>query len=166
MRAECAVAMGKIALDLTVSFNQVGSLFCIIQLGWACLFFKHDCCISEARLTLYQSVSHVYRFVEHSVRIVGRARMRRVHFAWKISNNWACVGWEEYLLHSLFEKSQIRKDNDNRPSTAMNFEISVDIGSVCRQVQLPRTCKADTFGISGNTRFLEPLVRAPSLFIE
>ena len=38
-----------------------------------------------------------------------------------------------HLLHSLFEKSQMRKDNDNRPSTAMNFEISVDIGSVYRQ---------------------------------
>ena len=40
----------------------------------------------------------------------------------------------EHLLHSLFEKSQMRKDNDNRPSTAMNFEISVDIGSVYRQI--------------------------------
>ena len=28
----------------------------------------------------------------------------------------------------------MRKDNDNRPSTAMNFEISVDIGSVYRQI--------------------------------
>ena len=31
---------------------------------------------------------------------------------------------EAQLLGTWFEKSQIRKDNDNRPSTAMNFEIS------------------------------------------
>ena len=31
---------------------------------------------------------------------------------------------EAHLLHSLFEKSQMRKDNDNKPSTAMNFEIN------------------------------------------
>ena len=47
---------------------------------------------------------------------------------------WGARMRGEHLLHSLFEKSQMRKDNDNRPSTAMNLEISVDIGSVYRQV--------------------------------
>ena len=44
----------------------------------------------------------------------------------------------------LFEKSQIRKDNDNRPSTAMNFEISVDIGSVYRQASTLPSLSRDT----------------------
>ena len=35
-----------------------------------------------------------------------------------------CAREEAHLLRTWFEKSQIRKDNNNRPSTAMNFEIS------------------------------------------
>ena len=45
-----------------------------------------------------------------------------------------CLENLQQHFHSLFEKSQIGKDNDNRPSTAMNFEISVDIESVYRQI--------------------------------
>ena len=56
------------------------------------------------------------------------------HFAWKISNNCPlAAGGVSPTQLEICEKSQIRKDNDNRPSTAMNFEISVDIGSVYRQ---------------------------------